>query len=72
MAHNDISHNRRCRSCKYCWSRSACGSIGDAICDYLDATFNYPGWTRGEVAVPGTALFANAVRYLRENPVNHS
>ena len=44
----------------------------DAICDYLDATFNYPGWTRGEVAVPGTALFANAVRYLRENPVNHS
>ena len=19
----------------------------DAICDYLDATFNYPGWTRG-------------------------
>ena len=33
---------------------------------------NHPGWTRGEVAVPGTALFANAVRYLRENPVNHS
>lgn len=38
MAHNDISHNRRCRSCKYCWSRSACGSIGDAICDYLELT----------------------------------
>ena len=33
---------------------------------------NHPGWTRGEVAVPGTALFANAVRYLRENPVSHS
>ena len=31
---------------------------------------NHPGWTRGETAVPGTALFANAVRYLREHPVN--
>lgn len=26
---------------------------------------NHPGWTRGEVATPGTALFVNAVRYLR-------
>ena len=22
----------------------------DAICDYLDATFNYPGWTRGDIS----------------------
>ncbi len=27
---------------------------------------NHPGWTRGEQDTPGTALFANAVRYLRE------
>lgn len=26
---------------------------------------NHPGWTRGEVATPGTMLFVNAVRYLR-------
>ncbi|MBD5417630.1 MAG: phosphoribosylformylglycinamidine synthase subunit PurQ [Desulfovibrio sp.] len=26
---------------------------------------NHPGWTRGELAPPGTLLFANAVRYLR-------
>ncbi len=31
---------------------------------------NHPGWTRGERAVPGTVLFANAVRYLREHPVS--
>lgn len=31
---------------------------------------NHPGWTRGEQAVPGTVLFANAVRYLREHPVD--
>lgn len=30
---------------------------------------NHPGWTRGEKAVPGTALFRNAVDYLREHPV---
>ncbi len=30
---------------------------------------NHPGWTRGEIAVPGTVLFANAVHYLREHPV---
>lgn len=29
---------------------------------------NHPGWTRGELDPPGTLLFANAVRYLRENP----
>jgi phosphoribosylformylglycinamidine synthase len=26
---------------------------------------NHPGWTRGEMNAPGTMLFANAVRYLR-------
>lgn len=26
---------------------------------------NHPGWTRGEVDPPGTLLFVNAVRYLR-------
>ena len=31
---------------------------------------NHPGWTRGELAVPGTVLFQNAVRYLREHPVD--
>ena len=30
---------------------------------------NHPGWTRGEEVVPGTLLFTNAVRYLREHPV---
>lgn len=30
---------------------------------------NHPGWTRGEKAVLGTALFRNAVDYLREHPV---
>lgn len=29
---------------------------------------NHPGWTRGELDPPGTLLFVNAVRYLRENP----
>ena len=29
---------------------------------------NHPGWSRGEAAVPGTVLFTNAVRYLREHP----
>lgn len=27
---------------------------------------NHPGWTRGELDPPGTLLFVNAVRYLRE------
>ncbi len=27
---------------------------------------NHPGWTRGEIATPGTLLFVNAVQYLRE------
>lgn len=27
---------------------------------------NHPAWTRGEVDTPGTLLFVNAVRYLRE------
>lgn len=27
---------------------------------------NHPGWTRGELALPGTMLFVNAIRYLRE------
>ena len=27
---------------------------------------NHPSWTRGELDAPGTLLFANAVRYLRE------
>lgn len=26
---------------------------------------NHPGWTRGEINVPGTMLFVNAARYLR-------
>lgn len=30
---------------------------------YNDAT-NHPAWTRGETDTPGTALFANAVRFL--------
>ncbi|MDD6088462.1 MAG: phosphoribosylformylglycinamidine synthase subunit PurQ [Desulfovibrionaceae bacterium] len=29
---------------------------------------NHPGWTRGEYAVLGTALFENAVNFLREQP----
>lgn len=28
---------------------------------------NHPGWTRGETDPPGTLLFVNAIRYLREN-----
>lgn len=28
---------------------------------------NHPGWTRGEMDPPGTLLFVNAVRYLREH-----
>lgn len=28
---------------------------------------NHPGWTRGEIDPPGTLLFVNAVRYLRDN-----
>ncbi|MDR1776773.1 MAG: phosphoribosylformylglycinamidine synthase subunit PurQ [Desulfovibrio sp.] len=28
---------------------------------------NHPGWTRGELDAPGTMLFVNAVRYLREH-----
>ena len=28
---------------------------------------NHPGWTRGELAMPGTLLFVNAIKYLREN-----
>lgn len=27
---------------------------------------NHPGWTRGELNAPGTLLFVNAIRYLRE------
>lgn len=27
---------------------------------------NHPGWTRGELDPPGTLLFANAIRYLRQ------
>ena len=27
---------------------------------------NHPGWTRGELDPPGTLLFVNAVRYLRD------
>lgn len=27
---------------------------------------NHPGWTRGELSAPGTLLFVNAVRYLRD------
>jgi len=27
---------------------------------------NHPAWTRGELDPPGTLLFANAVRYLRD------
>ncbi|MEG2173271.1 MAG: phosphoribosylformylglycinamidine synthase subunit PurQ, partial [Desulfovibrionaceae bacterium] len=27
---------------------------------------NHPAWTRGEVDMPGTMLFVNAIRYLRE------
>ena len=27
---------------------------------------NHPGWTRGEINAPGTLLFVNAVRHLRE------
>ena len=30
---------------------------------------NHPGWTRGELTPPGTLLFVNAVRYLRETLV---
>lgn len=30
---------------------------------------NHPGWTRGEFAVPGTVLFVNAVKYLKDHPV---
>ena len=29
---------------------------------------NHPGWTRGEEATPGSVLFENAVRYLRDHP----
>lgn len=29
---------------------------------------NHPGWSRGEAVVPGTVLFENAIRYLREHP----
>ncbi|MDR2727395.1 MAG: phosphoribosylformylglycinamidine synthase subunit PurQ [Deltaproteobacteria bacterium] len=29
---------------------------------------NHPGWTRGERATLGSALFANAIAYLREHP----
>ncbi len=28
---------------------------------------NHPAWTRGELDPPGTLLFLNAIRYLREN-----
>lgn len=28
---------------------------------------NHPGWTRGEIDPPGTLLFVNAIRYLRDN-----
>lgn len=27
---------------------------------------NHPGWTRGELNAPGTLVFANAIRYLRD------
>lgn len=27
---------------------------------------NHPGWTRGELSRPGTMLFVNAIRYLRD------
>lgn len=27
---------------------------------------NHPGWTRGELSPPGTMLFVNAIRYLRD------
>ncbi len=38
----------------------------DAICDYLDATFNYPGWTRGEYPARWTAeqALANGELYV--------
>ena len=38
----------------------------DAICDYLDATFNYPGWTRGESPARWTAeqALANGELYV--------
>lgn len=28
---------------------------------------NHPQWTRGEISAPGTMLFVNGIRYLREN-----
>lgn len=28
---------------------------------------NHPGWTRGEIDPPGTLLFVNAIKYLRNN-----
>lgn len=31
---------------------------------------NHPGWTRGEIDAPGTLLFVNAVRYLRNAPAS--
>ncbi len=30
---------------------------------------NHPGWTRGEIATPGTVLFVNAIKHLRENSI---
>ena len=38
----------------------------DAICDDLDATFNYPGWTRGEYPARWTAeqALANGELYV--------